>query len=257
MNSKEIYKEIKDNGYCICPGMIPLDEYKKSREEAINYFSEICNSKNSLPPALRGNVGAGMKDVVGYSSNKKWKIYRGCYFPWNQDNNKLRNTIALSRKISNFRNEMIDKKNDYGIKIDNNGFIQYTSLSLYPKNHGFLNKHYDGYAKKDFNKLIHFKIELTHKYLDYEKGGFYIWDRKGREIDLSAKIKPGDVIFFNGSNHHEVKPIKGNIGRIGLFEIPTHVSEYSRLSDYSSEGESKFIKAKRFLNNFLRHKILR
>ena len=124
-------------------------------------------------------------------------------------------------------------------------------MSLYPKDGGFLYKHFDGYSKADINALIHFKVELTHKDLDYKKGGFYIWDNNGKEIDLSSQLNPTDVLFFNGANPHEVKPIKGGKGRIALFEIPTHVTEESMISNYSGEGDSKISKIRSKIKYYL------
>tara|TARA_B100001248_G_C27365246_1_gene448651 strand:- start:1178 stop:1639 length:462 start_codon:yes stop_codon:yes gene_type:complete len=147
---------------------------------------------------------------------------------------------------------MIGKDKNFGSKIEKTNFIQYTSLSLYPNDGGFLNRHYDGHMIHDEFELIHFKLELTHKYVDYEEGGFYIWDNLGKQIDVSALVKPSDVIFFKGSNYHEIKPIKGEKGRIALFEIPTYVLPESRLADYSSDGDSKFIKIKRRFKKNLR-----
>ena len=252
MDFNDIYKEVIDNGFCICKGIISKNEYQKARKESMRLFEKDILHTNSLPKALRGNIGAGMRDVVGYSNTKNWKILRACYFPWNQIDSNLVNTIKLSRKLSMIRNQIIGIDSNFGNTISRDGFVQYTSLSLYPKNGGFLHRHYDGHPKDSKTKLIHFKVELTHKFQDYSEGGFYVWDNKGNQIDISALTKPTDVIFFNGENYHEIKPIKGGKGRIALFEIPTFVTEESRTSDYSGEGEPKIIKVKRKIKNTLR-----
>ena len=48
------------------------------------------------------------------------------------------------------------------------------TLSLYPNDGGFLNKHRDGDPKIRNQSLIHFKLELTHKFKDYEKEDFLL-----------------------------------------------------------------------------------
>ena len=252
MELKKIYEDVIENGFCICKGIVSSNEYQKVREESIRLFSKnVCKHK-TLPKALRGNIGAGMRDVLGSSQTRNWNIYRACFFPWNEIDKELSNTITLSRRLSMIRNQIIGLDPYAGTKISEDGFIQYTSLSLYPKNGGFLHRHYDGHPKDSKTKLIHFKIELTHKFKDYKEGGFYVWDNSGKEIDISAIAQPTDVIFFNGENHHEIKPIEGEEGRIALFEIPTFVTEESRFSDYTGEGESKIIKAKRKFKNTIR-----
>ena len=242
---KEYIKEnINENGYFIAKNFINENQYKLIRDEAINYFENKLIQKNNLPKALRGGVKAGMKDVLGYTSNENWKILRGCYFNWNRNTNDLSEIIKVSRKISSFRNEIIGLLPNYGSFIESDNYIQYSSLSLYPNNGGFLKKHSDGHSYENKLDLLHFKVELTHKNKDYNEGGFYFWDKIGNEICISSQINPGDVLFFNGSLNHEIKPIKGKLGRIGLFEIPTYIEDESRLNEYSDMGESKNLFAK-------------
>ena len=251
MDFDYIYKKVISEGFYIQKDLIAKEEYQKARIESKDFFNKNINKLNELPKALRGNVGAGMRDILGYSSTKNWKIYRACYFPWNQIEATLINTISLSRKLSMIRNEINGFKNDIGTLINPNGYIQYTSLSLYPKDGGFLHRHFDAHSKDSKFKLIHFKVELTHKSKDYDEGGFYIWNNSGEMIDVSSLAKPRDVIFFNGENYHEIKPIKGKEGRIALFEIPTYVNQRSREIDYTGDGESKLIKLKRKIKSFV------
>ena len=120
----KIRKEIKDNGYCICKNLIDFDDYIKAREELIRYFKKICNFKNTLPKPLRGNVGAGMKDIVGKQNNKNWYLVRGCFFPWNEIENDLRETILVSRRLSKIRNKLNYEKEVLG-KINKDGYSRY------------------------------------------------------------------------------------------------------------------------------------
>lgn len=257
LDTSKIIEDIKQNGYYIAKSLIPLETFTLARKEAIHFFSENNLQNKNLPTALRGGVKAGMIDNYGYASNKSWKIYRLCSFPWNRTPSHLENTINLSRKVSKLRNRIIGLDDDYGSYIENDNYIQYTSLSLYPPQGGFLNKHKDTHTVEDKIPLIHFKIELTIKNKDYKEGGFTIWDRNNKEISLSDLIEPGDVLFFDGSLPHEIKPISGEIGRIALFEIPTYVDPNFRDLEYFGDGvEISFLgklkmKLISFINKFL------
>ncbi len=257
LNKSEIIQDLKQNGYHIAKNLIPLDIYNLARKEAIQFFKESKLQSKKLKKALRGGVKAGMVDNLGYSSNKSWKIYRLCAFPWNRPITQLKHTINLSREISRLRNKVIGIDEDYGSYIEKDNYIQYTSLSLYPSQGGFLDKHRDSHTIKDQISLIHFKIELTLKNKDYKEGGFTIWDRKNQEIAISDLIEPGDVLFFDGSLSHAIKPISGKIGRIALFEIPTYVDKNFRDLEYFGDGEEIYFKEKlkknliRFMNKFI------
>ena len=122
------------------------------REEAELFFDQYESVSNKLPKALRGGVNAGMENIVGYTSNSAWKILRACFFSWNRYPQEVSKIIEISRKISTFRNRIIGLPDDYGSLIEDDGYIQYTSLSLYPSSGGFLNKHKDGHrVSKDLS----------------------------------------------------------------------------------------------------------
>tara|TARA_B100000212_G_scaffold341648_1_gene325465 strand:- start:5421 stop:6224 length:804 start_codon:yes stop_codon:yes gene_type:complete len=241
---EEIREKINLNGFFILKNLIPQEEYLEMRRETMTFFFKQNEIINSLPKALRGGISAGMPNVIGYSKNKNWNIIRSCFFTWNRNPNELRKTIEISRKVSAFRNKIIGLPSDYGSCIENDNYCQYTSLSLYPKDGGFLNKHTDGHKVDNEFNLLHFKIELTHKNKDYKNGGFYIWDKHNKRHCLSSAITAGDVLLFDGSLPHEIKPIDGDMGRIALFEIPTYVTKKSRCQSYTDINESKNIISK-------------
>ena len=236
-NYETISKNLIKNGFYIAKEFITENEYEAVRKDAIMFFKNKLNKSNKHLKALRGGVKAGMPNNLGYSDNNAWKIYRYCSFPWNRNPSHLINIVNLSRKLSSIRNQINGCSLDYGSVIEDNGFIQYTSLSLYPKDGGFLNKHRDIHPVPGGPPLIHFKLELTHKGQDYDQGGFYIWDHQNKMHCISELVKPRDVIFFDGSLFHEIKPVKGELGRIALFEIPTFVDLKNREYDYAGDGE--------------------
>jgi hypothetical protein len=222
-----------------------MSSYEQSRNEAINYMKHKLESNQNYPHSLRGVVAAGMSDTFGFSKNKSWHIYKHCSFTWNTKEPDLQHLLDTSSCFSQIRNLVNDKKLNYGEAIEKDGYITYTSLSLYPNDGGFLERHKDGLeynsdgTKK--RKILHFDIELTHKGIDYKEGGFYLRDKEtGEMVDISTKASPSDVLFFDGTQEHEVSPTYGGeLGRIGFFQIPTYASSESRIGLFTGEGWSK------------------
>lgn len=237
--------EIDKRGYYLAKDFIEEEIYKICREESINFFRKKNLIKNKLEDCLRGDISAGMRDVSGFTKNKTWHLFRNCSFNWNKSNNEIANIIMTSRCLSKVRNILNDKYINYGDSIEEDGYIAYTSLSLYPTGGGFLKEHHDGLEYNSETtkqgKILHFKIELTHLGQDYKEGGFFIKDKETKQyVNLSEKSNPRDVIFFDGSQNHLIKNIDGGlIGRIAFFQIPTFVSNGSRIGLYSGDGWSK------------------
>ena len=233
------------HGFYIAKNLLKLKAYKNCRDEAIKYMGQKLSQKQKFPHSLRGDIAAGMTDTFGYSNSKSWKVYRHCSFTWNKRNPDLQVLLDVSNCISKIRNLLNHNDLDYGVAIEENGYITYTSLSLYPNDGGFLRRHHDGleYGSDNSNqgKILHFKIELTHLGTDYKEGGFLIKDKEsGEMVNISSQALPSDVLFFDGSQQHEVSPTKGGkLGRIAFFQIPTFVSGESRIGLFTGEGWSK------------------
>lgn len=231
----EAEQAIDKRGYYIAKNLLTMSSYGQCRNEAINYMKHKLESNENYPHSLRGTVAAGMSDTFGFSKNKSWYIYKHCSFTWNTKESDLQHLLDTSSCLSQIRNLVWHKKLNYGEAIEKDGYITYTSLSLYPNDGGFLVRHEDGleYSSDGINqgKILHFDIELTHKGTDYKEGGFYIRDKEtGEMVDISIKATPSDVLFFDGTQAHEVSPTYGgDLGRIGFFKIPTYASKESRI----------------------------
>ena len=236
---------LNNKGYYLAKNFLKEEIYAICRKESISYFNKKTSHKRLLRASLRGDIAAGMKDVLGFTKNKTWHLYRNCSFNWNSANEEIKNILNTSRCISKVRNLLNGKSINYGDAIEKEGYITYTSLSLYPSGGGFLKEHHDGLEySSDSNKqgkILHFKIELTHYGKDYSEGGFCIKDKETKEmVNLSKISSPTDVIFFDGSQKHVVRKIYGGkLGRIAFFQIPTFVSNESRTGIYSGDGWSK------------------
>lgn len=242
---EEVEKQVEKKGYYVAKNLMTMSSYEQCRSEAVKYMNHRLEVNKDYPYSLRGNVSAGMHDTFGFSKNKSWYIYRHCSFTWNTKESELQHLLHTSNCISKIRNLVNQKELDYGEAIEKDGYTAYTSLSLYPNNGGFLKQHVDGleYASdgSKLRKILHFKIELTHKDVDYDKGGFYIRNKEtGEMIDASKLLSPSDVLFFDGTQSHEVKPVHGGeLGRIAFFQIPTYCTSESRISLYSGDGLSR------------------
>ena len=243
---------LKKYGYYVAEKLIEEKSYKSARISAINFFKKEIVLEKKLPNALRGDVSAGMENTLGFSKNKSWHIYRYCDFKWNRTNPELENIIKISNELSRIRNFIVGNNKTYGEFIEDNNYITYTSLSLYPSNGGFLKKHRDLEPTQENPSIIHCKFELTHKGQDYEEGGLYIIDKTGKELNISEIAKPRDVIFFDGAQYHQVRKIESSdLGRIAVFDIPTYVTNSSRECFYAGDGYSfpkKFLM--KLLTNF-------
>jgi len=241
----EAEQVIDKKGYYIAKNLLIMSSYEKCRSESINYMKHKLESKKIWPHSLRGNVAAGMSDTFGFSRSKSWHLFRHCSFTWNTKDPDLHHLLCVSNCISKIRNLVDDKGLNYGEAIEKDGYITYTSLSLYPNDGGFLKRHEDSLeysSKKSMkNKILHFKIDLTHKGIDYKEGGFYIKDKEtGEMVDTASILSPSDILFFDGQQSHEVMPTYGGeLGRIAFFQIPTYISSESRIGLFTGEGWSK------------------
>lgn len=232
---REAKISIDERGFYIAKNLLNKEIYLNARKDSLIYFDQLKKTSGILNYPLRGNVSAGMKDVIGLCKNSSWYLYRSSFFTWNRPNTQVSNIIRISRYLSSIRNLIKGNKKDFGKYIEDDDSIGYTSLSNYPKDGGFLREHKDGTE----SNILHFKVELTHKGLDYKNGGFYIYEKlTNKKVDISRLINPCDVAFFDGSQAHGIDPIYGEKGRHAFFEIPTKVNKGSRYHIYSNDGWS-------------------
>ena len=173
---------LETKGYYIAKNLLDMDAFKTARAEGIAFFKQATQSKKQLPYGLRGDIGGGMRDVLGYSDNKVWKLYRNCSFTWNKTDQRIKTIIDISRQLSRLRNILNDDQPDVGLSIEDDGYSAYTSLSLYPGDGGFLKRHSDGleYSDNTYKQgpILHFKVELTHKPNDYARDRCHVLRRQ-------------------------------------------------------------------------------
>ena len=253
---EECSNALAEEGFIVVQDLIDPEQFRLLCRLAKTYFSSITLDHHAcnLPKALRGAVSAGMPNITGFTDSSLWKVYRSCFFHWNSAPVEVRPLISASRKCAAFRNRICNLPKYYGEKIEDSGYIQYTSLSLYPSSGGFLRRHSDGHKSERLDSmLIHTKLDLSIKGEDYTDGGFMLTSKKGIEYNISDIVSPGDVLIFDASCPHSVLPTYGSgLGRIGLFDIPTYVTKRSRQILYSDGNPSLASSIKHRLSQILR-----
>ena len=246
----KILEIIRKEGYAILKGGVSQRQYERCRKEAIDFFNKNVSNDNCKKPALRGGIIPGIRDVHGKSSNQNWDIFRATHFHWNKIPSELRFNCELSIQLNKLRNKLNGDEEDKGLAIDDDGYMTYMSLSLYESEKGFLQKHRDKYkSKKQKDTLIHMKVELTHSGKDYDSGGYYIINERGK-INLSERLEPGDIIAFDGFREHGIDKIQGGeLGRIALFEIPTFAKRLKEEFLYTGDGTQGHNKRHNYVYN--------
>ena len=246
INIKEIKVKISSDGYFILHNLIP--------EKTINilktYWTKEFQKQIKYKPttnSVRGNLHLGESDFDSYSDNKEWNIYRSFSFFWNKSNSKEHKiTKEISLEINYIRNLIEEKDNLRGITYDETGYGIYLSVSHYPPVNGFLKSHSDGHPVKDF--LLQYMVNINHKNIDYSEGGLYII-KDGKFIDIDSMLKPGSVLFFDGSIEHGVKPVKSDneVGRMAFFAIPTYFISNADIPNLIRKIEKIYLGLKRRL----------
>lgn len=212
LDTSSIAEGIMKDGFFILKNKLPKEEIEKLREKFLHDLASVKPTEDIVwDPYI------GERDKICYSKDRFQSMYRGYSFPWNHESSQTnKNLLArmntLREQISNLINcSQVQRQAELSL---------YTTWSYYPPNQGWLGKHSD--KVKPGTKLIHYIVPLTFKGIDFDKGGLYITDRSGKEVDIDIQLKPGDAVFFDGSCEHEVKLVESStgLGRMQTFAIP-------------------------------------
>lgn len=221
INIEEIQSKLISDGYYIIKDLIPHATINNLKLYWTKEFKKQLKNKPRTN-SVRGNLHFGERDFDSFSKNSEWNIFRSFSFFWNKskcEEHKI--TKEISVEINYLRNLIEDNDLYRGIKYDETGYGIYLSVSHYPPSSGFLRNHSDGHPVKEF--LLQYMININHKNLDYTDGGLYI-KKNNKIIDIDSMLKPGSILFFDGSIEHGVDPVNSNneIGRLAFFAIPTY-----------------------------------
>lgn len=136
-------------------------------------------------------------------SNRSWY-----FFPWNKDKFNL---VKLVQPIFN----KVIRINGYNhTKIlkntPKNGIIQRFHLMNYPYGTGFISRHVDP------SKIVKVTagIYITEYWRDYDKGGFYVLNKKKKKVVVDKHVKSSDMVLFYSSMPHGVDSIYKNNSKV-------------------------------------------
>ena len=168
-----------------------------------NIFKKIYkNSKNSNKNT---KMLEGIKNIY-YKSNSSGKgsyttfDHNWYFFPWNKDKYGLVNIVQkYFNRVILFNKNKVEtiKKN-----TPKDGIIQRFQLLYYPYKKGHISPH------KDPTNITQVTcgIYITSYKLDYDKGGFYVFNKKNKKEFIDHKINSGDLILFYNGLVHGVEP---------------------------------------------------
>ncbi len=206
--SEKVAMELKKNGYVVVKNVLNKDVIENLKQKWV----EILSQKSRLSSSLRYGE-------PNYTCNFFGKYKRHFQFYWNNPTCKLSSDISLL--LHYYRNKITGFSPLYGLtfKPDRTGI--YLAVTHYPSGTGEMAVHVD---PNNFLP-IHYMLPLTFLGSDYSDGGLHMHN-KDKPHHVDALLDPGDLVLFNGSVPHSVKPIKGagsvsSLGRIQMFAIPT------------------------------------
>lgn len=210
-------EEIKKKGYFVLSGHIDSETLRTIREFWLNHY-------RNNPPKDKVTWGPylGQPNTIGFTDDGFQCLYRSCDFLWNPPLHEPTRNACL--KLNAIRNQILGLEADFGRYYSSERWGVFLTTSYYPPGKGWMEAHTDG-AGSDV-PLVHHIAPLTFKGTDYAGGGMFLIDPEGKEIDVDSLMTPGDVVFYDASLKHGVKPIQplpsgAPLGRLQMFAIPS------------------------------------
>ena len=175
--------------------------YRGAFDEKILRNIFLNKIKNSNESASSTRMVEGI-DNIFYKSNSSGKgeyttmDYSWYFFPWNTDES------GLSDLMQPFFNQVIHLNNyDPDVLKKNtpkDRIIQRMQLIYYPLGNGHISLHKDPTNITQITCGVYF----TSFGIDYDQGGFYVFNKNKEKVFIDHSIKAGDLIlFFNGLYH--------------------------------------------------------
>ena len=217
----EVKQRIGAEGFAIVHGLIPQATVERIRDFWLERFKQVeprAAERVTWSPYL------GQPNTIGFTKDQFQCLYRSCDFLWNPPYDRLTREVGI--RMNTLRNLIVGFEPMRGITFSSDRYGVFVTTSYYPPHEGWLGAHSDGVASDI--PLVHHIVPLTIKGQDYAEGGLVVVDRQGRTIDVDAQMRPGSVLFYDGSLTHGVEriiPHPGKLlGRMQMFAIPTTFS---------------------------------
>lgn len=246
LDIEEISSDLAEKGYYVCDNLINLDAVKTIGEYWKQKFLKLNQNKPKIK-MVRGNLHLGEKNFNSYTNNHKWNIFRIFEFYWNQpESSEDQITREIAIELHRIKNFLIGNHPYQNLTYSSNGNGAYLSVSHYPPETGFMEFHSDAFMNKE--KLYHFMVNLTFKGIDYKEGGLHLVVNN-EKIDVDSLMKPGSVLFYDGSFEHGVEPVKSktSLGRIAFFSIPAPFFSQKEIPNFLRLIEKYYFKISRIL----------
>ncbi len=127
-------------------------------------------------------------------------------------NQRSSRSDQLLKDAFEFRNEIEEPwlKND-AYRLERDRLQDYIIVTKYHPDSGMLLKHKDYEGNLDF-PLIQFMILLSEPSVDYEKGDFNLFTRRGKKLSIQKDLnmRKGDALVFDKSLYHQVERTRGS-----------------------------------------------
>ena len=187
----------------------------------------------------------GEENFNSYTDTDFWSLYRHFDFLWNEPTHQLTTDIAI--ELHKIRNTTLNLPVEYGLNYNPECYGFYVSTSYYPPNGGMMTAHGDGHPEgmKKF-MLLHFMFPITFKGQDYEGGGMVVYDKNDQKVDVDKIMKPGSIIFYDGSAKHGCERIipydDKKIGRLAMFAVPVYFLKEKQIKEKKGRFSKMFSK---------------
>ena len=206
-NREDIDKEIKNNGYKIIKKFINKKKIDKLmsniRHNQLDDLPTIIDKKLIFENISKLSIG----DSEGIG--RPARFFRTIYI---NTENDIYESKEIFDNVIEFRNFLMKKDKNY-LKNKTDNFWTGKRIQHYPIGGGFMGLHTDIISEnclEDKNDIFYqVLLNLTEHNIDYKTGGAYLI-KNNEKIYLDNKVKPGDLLIYDGNTQHGVSPIDQN-----------------------------------------------
>lgn len=215
IDEDKVREDILAQGYSIIHDAVPADTIAAIRRHWLDVYETDSEKRPVIWGPYYGEVNRVVWDVAPTHA-----FHRSYDFLWNAPQHQATRDIALALSRCRNRIAQLDEREGEYLSPDRYGI--YITTSYYPPDTGWMAEHEDD--STDGRRHWHFILPLTFRGEDFDDGGLFLTDHSGQQIDVDAQMRPGSVVFFDGTRPHgvsKIQPLPGSsVGRMQLFAIP-------------------------------------
>ena len=197
----EIATLIKDTSLpIVIRNLLSLDEAIQIRSYAKAFATHNVLSNPKI------DVGCKNFHRIDYNnekSNVKSILHGYASFYWNEETNEI---APLFKRVMSVRNQLSGLAPDYATIKDEDGLISIPAIQHYPRGGGWMQEHKD----PDIGQKVVLSTVLSKMGIDYDEGGLFYINERGKKEFVDQHLEPGDSFLFNPKVKHGVAPIDPN-----------------------------------------------